>query len=204
MGGSRQKNDMKRGIENKMLELENGRPKDLTNRLDKEIRTYDFLDKLGIEYKRIDHEEAMTMEVCEKIDEALQATICKNLFLCNRQETDFYLLMMPGDKKFKTKDLSKALGVSRLSFAKEGYMLKFLDITPGSVSVMGLMNDREQKVRLVIDEDVLEGTEVGCHPCINTSSIKFATKDLLEKIIPAMNHDYTVVSLPRYQEEVSL
>ena len=184
-----------------MLELENGRPKNLTGRPNKEIRTYDLLDKLGIEYKRIDHEEAMTMEVCEEIDKALQATICKNLFLCNRQETDFYLLMMPGDKNFKTKDLSKALGISRLSFAKEEYMLQFLDITPGSVSVMGLMNDKEQKVRLVIDEDVLEGSEVGCHPCINTSSIKFATKDLLEKIIPAMNHDYTVVSLPRYQEE---
>lgn len=179
-----------------MLKLENGRPKDLPDRLDKEIRTYDFLDALGIEYKRIDHEELMTMEACEAIDEALQATVCKNLFLCNWQETDFYLLMMPGDKKFKTKDLSKALGISRLSFAKEEYMQKFLDITPGSVSVMGLMNDRERKVRLVIDEDVLDGAEIGCHPCINTSSIKFATKDLLEKIIPAMNHDYTVVSLP--------
>lgn len=184
-----------------MLELENGRPKDLSGRLDKEIRTYDLLDKLGIEYQRIDHEAAMTMEVCEEIDEALQATICKNLFLCNRQETDFYLLMMPGDKKFKTKDLSKALGISRLSFAKEEAMCKFLDITPGSVSVMGLMNDREQKVRLVIDEDVLSGTEIGCHPCINTSSIKFATRDLLEKIVPAMKHDYTIVSLPKYEEE---
>lgn len=184
-----------------MLELENGRPKDLADRLDKEIRTYDLLDKLEIEYKRIDHAAAMTMEVCEEIDKALQATICKNLFLCNRQETDFYLLMMRGDKKFKTKDLSKALGISRLSFAKEEYMLKFLDITPGSVSVMGLMNDKEQKVRLVIDGDVLEGTEIGCHPCINTSSIKFATQDLLEKIIPAMHHDYTIVSLPEYQEE---
>lgn len=185
-----------------MLELENGRPKDLSGRLDKEIRTYDLLDKLGIEYQRIDHEAAMTMEVCEEIDKALQATICKNLFLCNRQETDFYLLMMPGDKKFKTKDLSKALGISRLSFAKEEAMRELLDITPGSVSVMGLMNDREQKVRLVIDEDVLSGTEIGCHPCINTSSIKFATRDLLEKIVPAMKHDYTVVSLPNYEEEV--
>lgn len=183
-----------------MLELENGRPQDLAGRTDKEIRTYALLDKLGIEYKRIDHEAAMTMEVCEEIDEALQATICKNLFLCNRQETDFYLLMMPGNKKFKTKDLSKALGISRLSFAKEEYMQKLLDITPGSVSVMGLMNDRERKVRLIIDEDVLEGAEIGCHPCINTSSIKFATRDLLEKIIPAMNHDYTVVSLPDYDE----
>lgn len=183
-----------------MLELKNGRPEDETGRLPKEIRTYDFLDKLGVRYRRIDHEAAMTMQVCRDIDEALQATICKNLFLCNRQETDFYLLMMPGDKKFKTKDLSKALGVSRLSFANETYMEQFLDITPGSVSVMGLINDIENRVRLVIDEDVLKGAEIGCHPCINTSSIKFATRDLTEKIIPATGHDYTVVTLQRYEE----
>lgn len=185
-----------------MLEIENGRPKDLIGRLDKEIRTYDLLDKLGINYKRIDHAKAMTMDACEEIDDALQATICKNLFLSNRQETNFYLLMMLGNKKFKTKDLSKALGISRLSFAKEEYMQALLDITPGSVSVMGLMNDKEHKVRLVIDKDVLDGTEIGCHPCVNTSSIKFATRDLLEKIIPAMEHDYTVVSLPKYEERV--
>lgn len=184
-----------------MLELKEGRPADCAGRLEKEIRTYDFLDELGIEYKRIDHEAAFTMEVCAEIDEALDATICKNLFLCNKQETDFYLLMMPGDKKFKTKDLSKQLEVARLSFANEEYMEKFLDITPGSVSVMGLMNDKENRVRLVIDEDVLKGVEIGCHPCINTSSIKFATKDLVDKIIPAMKHEMTVVTLPRYEEE---
>lgn len=183
-----------------MPELMEGRPKDCTGRLAKEIRTYDFLDGLGISYQRIDHKEVMTMDVCKEIDRALQATICKNLFLCNRQETQFYLLMLPGDKKFKTKDLSKELGVSRLSFANEGYMEKYLDITPGSVSVMGLMNDAEQRVRLVLDEEVLRGAEIGCHPCINTSSIKFSTRDLTEKIIPAMKHDYTVVSLPRYEE----
>lgn len=183
-----------------MLELMNGRPADCGGRMEKEIRTYDLLDRLGITYKRLDHEAAMTMEVCEEIDKALEATICKNLFLCNRQETNFYLLMMPGDKKFKTKDLSKELGVSRLSFAREEYMLQYLDITPGSVSVMGLMNDTENQVKLVIDEEVLEGMEVGCHPCINTSSIKFATKDLTDKILPAMKHDYTVVKLPRYEE----
>lgn len=184
-----------------LLSLENGRPKDIQNRLEKEIRTYDFLDKLGIRYQRIDHEEANTMETCAAIDEALQATICKNLFLCNRQETDFYLLMMPGDKKFKTKDLSQQLQVARLSFAGEEYMLRFLDITPGSVSVMGLLNDTEHRVRLVVDEEVLKGKEIGCHPCINTSSIKFSTKDLFDIIVPAMEHDYTVVSLPRYEEE---
>ncbi|MFT3982892.1 MAG: prolyl-tRNA synthetase associated domain-containing protein [Lachnospiraceae bacterium] len=181
-----------------MFQLMNGRPGDDTCRLEKEIKTYDFLDGLGISYRRIDHEAAMTMEVCAEIDEALQATICKNLFLCNRQETDFYLLMISGDKKFKTKDLSAQLGVARLSFAKECYMEEFLDITPGSVSVMGLMNDKEKRVRLCVDEEVLEGTEIGCHPCINTSSIKFATKDLVEKIIPAMRHEMTVVKLPRY------
>ena len=184
-----------------MLELVNGRPADTAGRLEKEIRTYDFLDDLGISYHRIDHEVAMTMEACAEIDEALQATICKNLFLCNRQETDFYLLMMPGNKKFKTKDLSAQLGVARLSFAKECYMEEFLDITPGSVSVMGLMNDREKRVRLCVDEEVLTGREIGCHPCINTSSIKFATADLVEKIIPAMGHEMTIVSLPRYEEQ---
>lgn len=184
-----------------MLELFSGRPADEAGRLPKEIRTYDFLDSLGVMYKRVDHEAAMTMEACEEIDKTLKATTCKNLFLCNRQETEFYLLLMPGDKKFKTKDLSKELAVARLSFADEKYMEEFLDITPGSVSVMGLMNDKGNRVRLVIDKDVLNGEEIGCHPCINTSSIKFAIKDLTEKIIPAMHHEPTIVTLPRYDDE---
>jgi len=178
-----------------MLQLYNGRPDSDEGRLEKEIRVYDLLDSLHVEYQRIDHEAAMNMEVCEEIDIALQATICKNLFLCNRQATDFYLLMMPGDKKFKTKDLSKQLGVSRLSFASETYMEQFLDITPGSVSVMGLMNDKENRVQLVIDEDVLKGEYVGCHPCINTSSLRLKTCDLTEKILPAVGHEPIVVRL---------
>lgn len=179
-----------------MLILQNGRPVNETGRLDKETRTYDFLDKLNIEYQRIDHEAAMTMKVCAEIDIALQAMICKNLFLCNRQETDFYLLMIPANKKFKTKDLSSQLGTSRLSFAKEEYMEKFLDITPGSVSVMGLMNDTENKVRLLIDEDVLKNDYIGCHPCVNTSSIRFSMSDFKDKIIPGLNHTPTIVHLP--------
>lgn len=179
-----------------MLELKDGRPEDESGRLEKEIRTYDFLDGLGIRYKRVDHEVAMTMEACQEIDKALQATICKNLFLCNRQETDFYLLMLAGEKRFKTKDFSSQIGVSRLSFAPERYMEEFLDITPGSVSVMGLMNDKEKRVRLCVDEEVLRGEEIACHPCINTSSIKFATRDLVEKFIPATGHDMTIVRLP--------
>ncbi len=179
-----------------MLELQNGRPENTEGRLEKEIRTYDLLDRLGVSYQRIDHEPAMTMEVCADIDIALQATICKNLFLCNRQETDFYLLMIPGDKKFKTKALSAQLGVARLSFAHEKYMEEYLDILPGAVSVMGLMNDSECRVRLLMDEDVMRGEWIGCHPCVNTSSIRVKTRDLLELIIPAMGHEPTVVTLP--------
>ena len=175
--------------------LQKGRPDSDEGRLPKEIRSYDLLDSLGVEYERIDHEPAMTMEVCEAIDAALGATICKNLFLCNRQETDFYLLMMPGDKPFKTKDLSSQIGSSRLSFASPEHMERFLDITPGSVSVLGLMNDKDGAVRLLIDEDVLGGEYIGCHPCINTSSLRIRTADMMEKVIPAMKHLPTMVKL---------
>lgn len=180
------------------MELQKGRPENTDNRLDKEIRVYDFLDKLGVQYQRIDHEAAMTMEACEEIDHALgdNTTISKNLFLCNRQETDFYLLLMPGDKPFKTKDLSAQIHSARLSFAKPEYMEKYLDITPGSVSVLGLMNDSEKKVQLLIDEDVMKEPYFGCHPCINTSSLKFTTEDLMQKIIPALEHEPVTVTLP--------
>lgn len=177
------------------MELQKGRPKDTAGRLEKEIRTYDLLDKLGVAYERVDHAPAMTMEVYQEIDKVLQATICKNLFLCNRQETKFYLLMIPDTKVFHTKDLSAQIGSARLSFAKPEYMEKFLDITPGSVSVLGLMNDTENHVQLLIDEDVLKSEFVGCHPCINTSSIRFHTSDLIEKVLPAVNHDFIMVTL---------
>lgn len=164
-----------------MLKLEQGRPADTAGRLEKEIRVYDFLDKLGVIYDRVDHEALMTMEACEEADRVLEATICKNLFLCTANKKEFYLLMIVGDKRLVTKDVSKKLGTSRLSFANESYMEEYLDITQGSVSVMGLMNDVENHVQLVIDEDVLKGEYVGCHPCINTSSLRVRTADLMEK-----------------------
>ena len=177
------------------MELVQGRPATNEGRLDKEIRVYDFLDNLGVSYGRIDHEAAMTMEACAQIDAVLDATICKNLLLCNRQKTDFYLLMMPGDKPFKTKELSAQIGSSRLSFADAEFMEEFLDITPGSLSVMGLMNDKDHRVRLLMDEDVTKGEYIGFHPCINTSSLRLKTRDLMEKIIPAMGHEPTMVVL---------
>ena len=177
------------------LVLQKGRPADTTGRLDKEIRTYDLLDSLGVEYDRVDHAPAMTMEDCKEVDEILESMVCKNLFLCNRQETAFYLLMIPDTKVFHTKDLSAQIGSARLSFAKPKYMEKFLDITPGSVSVLGLMNDTEHQVKLLIDEEVLDSEYFGCHPCINTSSLRMRTADLIEKVLPAMGHDFVKVKL---------
>ena len=179
-----------------MYQLMNGRPESGEERLEKEIKCYDFLDSLGISYQRIDHAPSMTMEDCRLVDESLEAATCKNLFLCNRQETDFYLLLIPGDKPFKTKYLSAQLGVSRLSFADGSYMEKFLDNTPGSATVLGLMNDRENRVRLVIDRDVLGAEYLGCHPCINTSSLRIRMEDVTEKLLPALGHVPTMVELP--------
>ena len=175
------------------MELFIGRPTD--RRADKETRVYNLLDRLSIAYQRVDHEAAMTMDICAGIESSLGAAICKNLLLCNRQQTDFYLLMLPGDKPFKTSVLSKQIGSSRLSFAGGEYMEQFLDITPGSLSVLGLMNDHENRVRLLIDRELMQDDYIGCHPCINTTTLRLKTADLINRIIPATGHDITWVTL---------
>ena len=176
--------------------LYRGRPADGSGRLDKEMRVYDLLDRLAIPYERVDHSAVPTIEACHDIDRILGIDICKNLFLCNAQKTQFYLLMMPGDKKFRTAVLSKEIGSARLSFAGPEYMEELLDLTPGSVTVLGLMNDTRRQVRLLIDADVLTGHEyLGCHPCINTASLKVRTQDILERFLPAVHHTYTIVHL---------
>ncbi len=179
------------------MELLHGSPADMTGRSDREIRTYAFLDKLGIRFDRTDHPDrpATTMEVCAEVDAILGVHICKNLFLCNRNKSKYYLLVMPGDKPFKTRELSNQIGSTRLSFADESAMEQYLDIYPGSVSVLGLMNDKNHSVQLVIDEDVLKEELFGCHPCENTSSIRFATRDLTEKILPALGVIPAIVHL---------
>ena len=178
-----------------MKELVAGRPLNTEGRLDKEIRTYDLLDHLNIPFERVDHEALATIDACKEVDSVLGVEICKNLLLCNRQQTDLYLLMLPGGKQFKTKNLSSRLGVSRLSFARPEFMEMYLDITPGSVSVMGLMNDKENRVQLVIDQEVLKHSTIACHPCVNTSSIKLSVQDLLEKFLPAVGHEAVCVEL---------
>ena len=183
------------------MELYHGRPADCTGRLEKEIRCYDLLDSLGVSYQRVDHPAAMTMEACLEIDKALGALICKNLLLCNRQQTAFYLLLLPGEKQFRTSVLSKIIGSSRLSFASGEHMERLLDITPGSLRVLGLMNDHENRVQLLVDTEVLEEEFFGCHPCINTSRLRLSVADLMEKVIPAMGHNPRLVTLPVEEEK---
>lgn len=170
-------------------------PPNPIGRLDKELKVYILLESLEIPYIRVDHGVTATIESCLEVDAKLEIEICKNLFLCNSQKTDFYLLMLPGNKKFRTADLSKQINSSRLSFAAHEYMEEFLYITPGSVSVLGLMNDKNNRVQLLIDKEVLTHDYIGCHPCINTSSLKIKTTDLLNKLLPNINHDFIVVDL---------
>ena len=177
-----------------ITEITQGRPN--AEGLDaREIATYDYLDALGIPYRRVGHDAAETMEACAEIDARLGVKMCKNLFLTNRQQTDFYLLLMPGDKPFKTKELSGQLGVARLSFGSGEQMEAMLGLLPGSVSVMGLMHDKTHAVRLLIDKDLLAAPELGCHPCINLASMAISMQDILEKFLPATGHRPTTVTL---------
>ena len=180
------------------MEVYHGRPLHTEGRLQKEIAVYDLLDSLSISYDRVDHQAMMTIAQCEEVDKSLGISICKNLFLCNQQKTKFYLLLMPGMKKFVTKEVCKLIPSPRLSFANETYMEEFLNITPGSVSIMGLMNDKENRVKLLIDREVAEAEYLGCHPCINTSSLKMKTKDVLERFLPAVGHEYQILDIPSH------
>lgn len=176
--------------------LQQGRPEDVSDRLPVEVACYDLLDQLHISYERVDHEEAATIEACEAVDAVLGTEICKNLFLCNRQKTQFYLLLIEGKKVFKTKYLSAQLGCSRLSFASPEDMVELLGVTPGSATVLALMNDPDNRVQLVIDRPVTKQPYIGCHPCKNTSSLKIPTQDVLNQVLPAVHHDPIYVELP--------
>lgn len=168
--------------------LYKGRPTTNEGREEREIRVYDYLDSLGIEYYRIDHDPVFSDNECEAVEKVLDNVICKNIFLCNRQRTAYYMLVMPAHKKFNTSQVSHALNSSRLSFASAEDMLELLDVTPGSVSIMALMNDRENKVQLAIDTELLEHKDFGCHPCKNTSSLRLARTDVFDKFLKSVNH----------------
>ena len=181
--------------------LYTGRPAD--PRSEREERCYDLLDSLSVKYFRVDHEHADTIQDCELVEGLLGCRICKNLFLTNRQQTVFYLLVMPGEKPFKTRLLSRQIGSARLSFGTPEQMERFLNTAPGSASVLGLLNDTANAVRLLVDREILDEEYFGCHPCLNTSSLRFTTADLFEKILPAVRHEPRFVDLPWDPDELS-
>ena len=166
-----------------------------TDRCEAELASFALLDQLNIPYHRVEHSPADTMEDCAAISAVLGIRICKNLFLCNRQKTDFYLLTMPEDKPFHTKDLSHQIGSSRLSFAPPEAMVELLGCTPGSASALGLMNDTAHRVRLLMDREVYDAEWFGCHPCKNDGSLRIKTSDLLRIFLPHTGHEVTIVDL---------
>ena len=177
------------------MTIETGRPADCSGRLEKECAVYDLLEQLNIPFTRADHPAAFTMEECEAVSQALHTPICKNLFLCNRQKTAFYLLLLPASKPFRTKEITAQLGRARLSFAGEEQLASLLHLTPGSATIFGLQYDTENRVQLVVDRDLLDEAYFGCHPCINTSTIRLSTSDVFDRLTHALHHDYTLVTL---------
>ena len=169
------------------------RPTD--KRLPKEERVYDLLERLDVPFERVDHDAVGTIEGCAEIEKLLDIEICKNLFLRNSKGDQYYLLMLPGGKHLVTKDLAKKIGSTRLSFGTPEKMEEYLDITPGSVSVLGLMNDHENNIQFLVDNDIKKWEYFGCHPCINTSSLKIKTTDLFSKILPAVGHEPVFVDI---------
>ena len=159
------------------------------------MRSYLFLEENGVPYTRVSHDEAATIEMCKDVEKVLGAPICKNLLLCNRQQTDYYLLLMPGDLPFKTKLLSSQIGSARLSFADGEQMWELLGVKPGSLTVLALLNDPDKRVRLLVETHLLDAEWFACHPCVNTATVKFRTADLFEKLLPALGRDYTPVNL---------
>ena len=158
-------------------------------------RAFALLDELNIPYQRVEHDFADTMEDCAAISDVLGTRICKNLILCNRQKTTFYFLAMPEDKPFLTKNLSQQIGSSRLSFAPGELMEELIGCTPGSASVLGLMNDPDHRVRLLMDREVYEAEWFACHPCKNDGSLRIKTADLLKIFLPHTGHEVTVLDL---------
>lgn len=168
---------------------------------EKEMQSYLFLENNGVEYIRAEHDEAATIELCESVEKIIDAKICKNLLLCNRQQTKFYMLLIPGDMPFKTKYLSAQINSSRLSFASGEQMESLLNVSPGSLTVLSLMFDKDQKVELLIEKNVFNDEYFACHPCVNTATVRFLTKDLKEKVLPALGREYTIVDLEIPEDE---
>ncbi|MBQ8209657.1 MAG: prolyl-tRNA synthetase associated domain-containing protein [Clostridia bacterium] len=173
--------------------LYDSRPNDKRSRIEEQV--YDTLEKLDIQFKRIDHSPAATINECAAIEKFLDVHICKNIFLTNNKKDVYCLLLLKGDKKYEAGIVSRQIGSSRLSFASDGELMRYLGTTPGSVSVLSLINDTENKVTVAVDSDLLKNEYIGCHPCKNTSTLKIKTGDITEKFITHINHQLIIINV---------
>lgn len=156
------------------------------NLSEKALQVCNFLDNVGIKYEAVTHAPAYTLEECRKINEIIDGTICKNLLLKTDSGKVIYLLLIKDGKRFVTKEVSKKLGCSRLSFAPDEYMENLLNTTAGSLSITSLIFDKEKKVSLAIDKDVASEEYICCHPSDNTATLKIKTEDILNVFLPTL------------------
>lgn len=153
------------------------------------------LKNAGIEFSLVTHAPAFTIEKCAEVEKLIGGRICKNLFLQTTSGSAYYILMLDGNKKFVTKDVSKKLGSSRLSFAPPEAMQRLLNTNPGSLSVTSLMFDKEKRVALAIDGDILKEEYICCHPSDNTATLKIKTKDITEKLLPLLGVEPKIIEI---------
>lgn len=158
-----------------------------------ETKVYETLSKLSIPFELVDNDSVESMEECIEISEKLGAEIRKTIFLCNRKKTSFYMVILPANKSFNTKEHCKKMDVSRLSFASGDLMMQHLDVAPGTATIMSLINDPDEKVELFIDKEIANSEFFACNPGANTTHLKIKTKDLLNKLLPKIDHPATII-----------
>jgi len=179
-------------------EIVNEKPKEFENETQRMI--YEALEELKIPFDRVENDFMISMEDCEAVNKKMNTRMAKNLFLCNRQKTEFYLFITKDNKHFNTKIFSKAMGISRVSFAPEETLTEYLGTKIGATTIFSLVYDKDCKVHLVIDKDVLEEKFHACNDGTNNAHIKITTKDLMEKYLKYTKHEPVIIEFKEEEE----
>lgn len=156
---------------------------------------YETLQKTGIPFERVNTDEAISMDDCVLIDAKLNMNMVKTLFLCNRQQTEFYLFVTKGDKPFKSKDFSHALNISRVSFAPADLLFSMLGTHIGAATVLSMLIDTENKVKVVFDSEVLAEKWYGCSDGTTTGYLKIETTLIVNRYLKFVNHEPVIVTV---------
>ncbi len=170
-----------------------GAPEDKRGEL--ETKVYAEFKELGIDFKRVDNDEAISMEECVEISNTWGAEIRRTVVVCNRQTTNYYLVVMPADKRFDTKTFAHNMECARVSFASEEDMIKILGVSHGNASVVSILNDKDNMVQVVLDKDVADDEYFACNVGINTTHIMFKTDDLINKFLVKEEHNPKIIEL---------